>query len=115
MHPPYFDKFLYTFCVQNVCKMYTKCLYTKSGFILETEGSTQKIQRRALFQYKTVKKGTPNLTSPYVHRLFTVALMKQIFGKNKSLRAASRSCSQFKPEKTPEKVSHISTNFVYKM
>ena len=60
-----------------------------SGVILETEGSVQKIQKRALFHYKIFKKGTPNLISPYVHGLFTVALMKQIFEKNKSLRAAS--------------------------
>ena len=26
---PYFDKLLYTFCIQNVYKMYTECLYTK--------------------------------------------------------------------------------------
>ena len=42
-----------------------------AGVILETEGSVWKIQKRALFQYKKVKKGTPNLTSPYVHNFFT--------------------------------------------
>ena len=26
---PYFDKLLYTFCMQKVYKMYTECLYTK--------------------------------------------------------------------------------------
>ena len=72
-----------------------------SEVILETEGSIQKTQKRALFHYKTVKKGTPNLTSSYVHGLFTVVLMKQIFEKNKSLRAASESWTQFKPEITP--------------
>ena len=71
-----------------------------SGVILETEGRVQKIQKRALFHYKIVEKGTPNLISPYVHGLFTVALMKQIFEKNKPLRAASRSQTQFKPEIT---------------
>ena len=58
-----------------------------------------------LFYYKTVKKSLPNLTSPYVHGLFTVVLMKQIFEKNKSLRAEvggrSGSRNQFKPEITP--------------
>ena len=29
-----------------------------AGVILETEGSVWKIQKRALFQYNTVKKGT---------------------------------------------------------
>ena len=66
-----------------------------TGIILETEGSVQKILKRALFHYKKVKKGTPNLTSPYVYSLFTIVLIKQIFEKNKSLRAASGSRTQF--------------------
>ena len=33
-------------------------LFTTSGIILETEGSIQKIQKRELFHYKKVKKGT---------------------------------------------------------
>ena len=52
-----------------------------SGVILETEGSIWKIQKRTLFHYSKVKKGTPNLTSPYVHSLFTIVLKKQIFEK----------------------------------
>ena len=56
-----------------------------AGVILETEGSIQKIQKRALFHYKTVKKGTPNLTSSYVHGLFTTVLIKQIFEKKKKV------------------------------
>ena len=52
-----------------------------TGIILETEGSVQKILKRALFHYKKVKKCTPNLTSPYVHILFTIVLIKQIFEK----------------------------------
>ena len=55
----------------------------------------EKIQKRALFHYKKVKKGTPNLTSPYIHSLFTIVLIKQIFEKNESSRAASRSQTQF--------------------
>ena len=47
-----------------------------AGVILETEGSVWKIQKRALFHYNTVKKGTPNLTSPYVYGLFTIVLIK---------------------------------------
>ena len=35
-----------------------------TGIILETEGSVQKILKRALFHYKKVKKDAPNLTSP---------------------------------------------------
>ena len=72
------------------------------GIILETEGSIQKIQKRALFHYKTVKKGTPNLTYPYIHDFFTIVLIKQISEKNKSSRAASRNQTQFKPEINPE-------------
>ena len=56
-----------------------------AGVILETEGSIQKIQKRALFHYKTVKKGTPNLTSSYVHGLFTTVLIKQIFEEKKKV------------------------------
>ena len=67
----------------------------RNRFIVETEGSVRKIQKRALFHYKKVKKGTPNLTSPYVHGLFTNFLIKQIFEKNKSSRAASGSRTQF--------------------
>ena len=63
--------------------------------ILETEGSVQKIQKRGLFHYKKVKKGTPNLTSPYAHRLLAIVLIKQIFENNKSSRAASESQTQF--------------------
>ena len=51
--------------------------------------------KRALFHYKKVKKGTPNLTSLCVHSIFTIVLIKQIFEKNKSLRALSRSRTQF--------------------
>ena len=63
--------------------------------ILETEGSVQKIQKRALFHYKKVKKGTPNLTSPFIHSLLTIVLIKKFFEKNKSSRAASESRTQF--------------------
>ena len=66
-----------------------------AGIILETEGSIPKIQKRALFHYKKVKKGTLTLTSLYVHGIFTTVLIKQIFNKNKSLRAASGSQNQF--------------------
>ena len=66
-----------------------------TGVILESEGSVQKIQKRALFQYKKVKKGTPNLTSPYVHSIFTIVLIKQIVEKNNSSTAASGSRTQF--------------------
>ena len=68
---------------------------TVPGVILETEGSVQKIQKRALFHYKKVKKGTLILTFPYVHTFFTIVLIKQIFEKNKSSRAASISQTQF--------------------
>ena len=65
-----------------------------SGVILETEGSVWKIQKRDFFTAKKVK-GTPNLTFPYVHSLFAIVLIKQTFEKNKSLRAAPGSRTQF--------------------
>ena len=46
-------------------------------------------KKGALFHYKTVKKGTPNLTPAYVHGLF------------KSLRAVSGNQTQFKTEINP--------------
>ena len=67
----------------------------ESGVTLETEGSFRKIQKRALFHYEKVEKGTPNLISPGVHSLFTAILMKQVFEKNKSSRATSGSRTQF--------------------
>ena len=72
-----------------------------TGVILENEGNIWKIQKRPLFYYKTVKKGTPNLTSPYNHGLFTIVLIKQISEKNKTLRAASGNRTQFKSEINP--------------
>ena len=39
-------------------KMYFSVKKALSGNILETEGSARKIQKRALFYYKKVKKGT---------------------------------------------------------
>ena len=66
-----------------------------TGVIVETEGSVRKMQKRVLFHYKKVKKDAPNLASPYVHSLFTIFLIKQIFGKNKSSRAASGSQTHF--------------------
>ena len=47
-----------------------------SGIILETKCSIRKIQKRALFHYKKVKKGTPNLTFASVHGLFTIVVIK---------------------------------------
>ena len=68
------------------------CWY--AGVIVETEGNVRKMQKRALFHHKKIKKDTPNLTSPYVHSLFTIFLIKQVFEKNKSPRAASGSRTQ---------------------
>ena len=61
-----------------------------SGIILETEGSIRKIQKRVFFQYKKVKKGTPNLTSPYVYSLFTLVFIKQIFEKKCVIKGSVR-------------------------
>ena len=41
-----------------------KSFFILPGVILETEGSVRKVQKKALFHYKKVKKGTPNWTSP---------------------------------------------------
>ena len=70
-------------------------LILTTGVIVETGGSVRKMQKRTLFHYRKVKKGTPNLTFPYVHSLFTIFLIKQIFEKNKSSRAASGGRTQF--------------------
>ena len=50
----------------------------QSGVIVETEGSIWKMQKKALFHYKKSKKGTPNLTFPCVHSLFTIFLIKPV-------------------------------------
>ena len=50
--------------IQNFIMNHDPLSRTLSGIILKTEGNVQKIQKRALFHYKKVKKGTPNLTSP---------------------------------------------------
>ena len=54
---------------------------TSTGVILETEGSVREIQKKAIFHYKKVKKDTHNLTSHYIHSLFTTVFVKQIFEK----------------------------------
>ena len=97
--PVYSDKIILEVSIKAY--LHSSAKRALSGVILETEGSVRKIQKRALFHYKTVKTGTPNLTSLYVHGLFTIALIKQIFEKNKSLRAASWNRTQFKPEINP--------------
>ena len=63
-----------------------------SEVILEIEGSAQQRYKRALFPCKNYKKGTSDLSNPYVCSKF--------FGKNESLRAASESWTQFWPRIT---------------
>ena len=46
------------------------------------------------FPRKTMK-GTSYLRNSYVHCIFTMLLIKQIFGKNKSSRTAAKSWTQF--------------------
>ena len=55
---------------------------------LETEGSIQEIQKRALFHHKKVKKDTANLTSPYVHSLFTIVVIKQTKKKQQVIKGS---------------------------
>ena len=64
-------------------------------FFLETERSIWKVQKIILFPNKKVKNSTPNLASTYVHCLFATVLIKQVFEKSKSLRAASGRRTQF--------------------
>ena len=42
------------------------------------------------------------MTSSYVHGLFTIVLIKQIFEKNKSSRSVPGNWTQFKPEISPD-------------
>ena len=46
-------------------------------------GQCLKDTKKGTFSLQKVEKGTANLTSPYVHGLFTVVLIKQVFEKNK--------------------------------
>ena len=45
--------------------------------------------KKALFHNEKVIKGIPNLTSPFVHTLFTINLIKQTSEKYKSSRGAA--------------------------
>ena len=72
------------------------------GVVSETEGCIWKIQKGHFFTMKQLKRAPLNLTSSYIHGLFTIVLIKQIFEKNKLLRAASRNWTQFKPEINPD-------------
>ena len=67
--------------------------------ILEIKGNIHPRYKRALFTINY--KGTSDLTSPYVHCIFSLILIKQIFEKSKSLRIASKSQTQFLPRITP--------------
>ena len=87
------NKFEGCFFNGNIRKI--KVLNSCTVVIVETEGSIRKMQKRSRFHYKKVKKGTPNLTSPYLHSLFTNFLIKQIFEKNKSSKAAFGNRTQF--------------------
>ena len=58
-------------------------------------GQRPKDTKKGTFSLQKIKKGTPILASPYLYSLFTIVLIKQSFEKNKSLRAASRSRTQF--------------------
>ena len=72
-----------------ICLIFALCYAHKHpGVIVETEGSIRKMQKRALFHYQKVKKGTTNLTSPYVHSLFTI-------------RSQTPNWTQFQPKTTP--------------
>ena len=58
--------------------------------------------KKDTFSLQKVKKGTPHLTYPYVHGLYTIVLIKQIFKKYKSWRAVSGSRTQFSPKIAPD-------------
>ena len=96
-------------CVENTClksageqQSNTYLFSNKSLFKGEySQGLFYKL--RAAFGI--YKKGTPNLTSPYVYSLFTFVLIKQIFLKNMSLRAASGIRTQFWHKKPLDSVN----------
>ena len=56
----------------------------------------------ASFPYKKLLKYTFNLSNPYVHSMYTLLLIKEIFEKNKSLRAASKCQMNFWLRITPD-------------
>ena len=64
--------------------MITPFLKQLPGVFVETEGSAPKMQKNN----KKVKKGTPNLTSPYFHSIFTIFLIKQIFEKKNVIKGS---------------------------
>ena len=70
-------------------KIHSRANLHSLGVIVETDGSIWKMQKRALFHYKKVKKGTPNLTSPLydgasLHFMGGFFLRKKILKKNTS-------------------------------
>ena len=68
-----------------------------SGVILETEDSVRQMYKRALFlNYKKLIKKTPD-EQIYVHSIFSLLLIRQVFEKNKSSRTAFKSQRQFWP------------------
>lgn len=66
-----------------------------AGIILETIGCVWNIQERTLFLYKEIKNRTSNLTSSYLHGLFTTSG----FGLVSDLRVAN--VAQYKTRRNP--------------
>ena len=52
-----------------------------TGVISEIESSVQQKYKKKLFPYKKLSKGTFDLSNPNVHSIFTLPLIKQIFGE----------------------------------
>ena len=66
-----------------------------AGIILETIGCVWNIQERTLFLYKEIKNRISNLTSSYLHGLFTTSG----FGLVSDLRVAN--VAQYKTRRNP--------------
>ena len=83
-----------------VLLMFLMCLFLLSlGVILEIEGSIRQRYEMVFFPIKIIKC-TSNLSNLYVHSIFTLLLIKQIFEK-KSFSAATKSWMQFWPRIAP--------------
>ena len=68
-----------------------------SWVILEIGGTVRQVYKRALFPYKNLEENMSDSSNTHVHSIFKLLLIKQTFEKNKSLRAPSKSRTQFWP------------------
>ena len=81
--------------------------------ISEIESSIQQRYKRALSPKKDLQKVTSDLSNLYGHSIFKLLLIKQIFEKNKSSRAVSKSQTQFWPQINPDILYEINPDILY--